>query len=96
MIGRSKSPISLPKHSKHIYNPNIPLLRHLYVRIGKCPNIQMGSTQLCLTQLETVHPHKGCCQTQSESADDVRGQSSSDTGIQLRASGTVQCRVKPG
>jgi len=22
---------------------------------------QMDSTQLCLTQLETVHPHKGCC-----------------------------------
>ena len=51
-----------------------------------------------LTPLETVHPHKGCCQTHSESADDVRGQSSDDTGIRLRASGAVQYRekIRPG
>jgi hypothetical protein len=48
----------------------------------------------CFTPLETVQIHKGCCQTQSESADDVRGQSSDDTGIRLWASGTVQYRVK--
>jgi hypothetical protein len=48
----------------------------------------------CFTPLETVQIHKGCCQTQSESAEDVRGQSSDDTGIWLRASGAVQYRVK--
>ena len=51
-------------------------------------------SRFCLTLLETVHIHKGCCQTHSESADDVRGQSSGDTCIRLWASGTVQCRVK--
>jgi|GraSoiStandDraft_41_1057321.scaffolds.fasta_scaffold157640_2 hypothetical protein len=36
-------------------------------------------SRFCRTLLETVHRHEGCCQTQSENADDVRGRSSGDT-----------------
>jgi hypothetical protein len=35
-------------------------------------------SRFCFSPLETVQIHKGCCQTQSESADDVRGQSKSE------------------